>query len=476
MTKNDLSLNCLMYIEPTLLYSIFFGVVVASVVRYLTRDIVLHGNEGEETENEGEGEETENGSIRTKSIEGWVKFVRKQGNKMFIELYDGYVMTQVMVSGKGTKQLGKEIFPQTTLKVEGSYHLDDRSKSGDEIRCGPEGVTIIGKSDPDFESAFNTESGRHVLHDKRHLVLRGERGEDEYRLIEMFRKRDQLEDRISNFFTYSSATKVSPPTLVQGQVEGGATLFEVHFHGGQKAYLTQSSQLYLETCLPLFRNVYCLEYSYRAEKSKTPRHLLEFKHLEAEFAFIDFEKLLCNIENMVRFVSNDYWQTSQDRFRCMTYHSVIELLNEKLGKSLKIGDDLTDATERELMEYIGEPLFVTHFPSQMKAFYMKRVHLDGIEEELTESVDLLLPGVGEVVGGSMRIEDHDELLEAMKKSGITDPENYEYYTDQRKYGSCPHGGYGMGLERLMVSMKDVFHAPTVQECCLYPRYTGRCKP
>lgn len=287
--------------------------------------------------------------------------------------------------------------------------------------------------------------------------------------------------------------EVTPPCLVQTQVEGGATLFKLDYYG-QPAFLTQSSQLYLETCLPSLGDVFCIQESFRAENSHTRRHLSEYTHLEAEIAFVTFEDLMNHIEDVIcKTVDtlladpasaalikqlNPKFQAPARPFRRMSYVDAIAWLNEHKvqhpeedaeGNTIKyddkgnvttdgtgspkmvdhkVGDDIAEAAERYMTDVIGTPIFLHGFPAELKAFYMKKVPGEPGKEGgpvYTESCDLLMPNVGEIVGGSMRIADMEELLAAYRREGI-DPEPYYWFTDQRKYGTCEHGGYGLGVE------------------------------
>jgi asparaginyl-tRNA synthetase len=238
----------------------------------------------------------------------------------------------------------------------------------------------------------------------------------------------------------------------------------------EQAYLTQSSQLYLETCLPSLGDVFCIQESFRAEKSLTRRHLSEYTHIEAELAFITFDNLLEHLEEMICRTIDHVWSDPQIRafiqelneeanreekkrferkevseikhyefkppqrpFRRMKYVEAIEWLNEhgilnEEGQPHKFGDDIAEAAERKMTDIINTPIFLTHFPVEIKAFYMKK---DPQDPRVTESVDCLMPGVGEIVGGSMRMEDLEELFAAYKREGIpADP--YYWFTDQRK--------------------------------------------
>lgn len=271
-------------------------------------------------------------------------------------------------------------------------------------------------------------------------------------------------------------------------MEGGSTLFKFNYFG-EEAYLTQSSQLYLETCIPALGNVYCIAQSYRAESSHTRRHLSEYTHIEGELPFITFDELLDALEDLVcdtaqRIIDSKYGQLVYDvnpdfkipkrPFKRMDYTDALVYLKEhdirkEDGTYFEFGDDIPEAPERKMTDMIGEPILLCRFPREMKSFYMQPTPED---ENLTESVDLLLPNVGEIIGGSMRIHDESVLDEGFKREGIS-PENYYWYVDQRKYGTTPHGGYGLGLERYLMW---VLQCNNIRETCLYPRTADRCKP
>ncbi|KAI7960345.1 hypothetical protein MJO29_005413 [Puccinia striiformis f. sp. tritici] len=432
----------------------------------------------------------ENRNVKVR-VFGWVHRLRSQKGLIFIVLRDGTGFLQCVLTGKLA-----QTYDAITLTVESTIELTGKVVELPEGKSASEGHelqvdwwNVVGKAPGDSE-AFNNqiseESGVDTLADRRHLVIRGETASSVLKL------RSALLDAFRKSYSKLSMIEVTPPCMVQTQVEGGSTLFEFGYYG-EKAYLTQSSQLYLETCLPSLGDCFCIQESFRAEKSKTRRHLSEYTHLEGELAFLTFDELLTHIEELIcstltilledpkmkKIIEslNPSFKYPSRPFKRMEYVEAIAWLNERgIEKSVEDGggpfthsDDIPEAPERLMTDTIGEPIFLINFPKEIKAFYMKRIPDN---PNFTESVDVLMPGVGEIVGGSMRMTGYNELLDAYKNAGISaDP--YYWYTDQRKYGTCEHGGYGLGVERFLAWLLG---RPHVRECSLYPRYTSRCTP
>jgi asparaginyl-tRNA synthetase len=415
---------------------------------------------------------------------GWVHRLRTQGKLIFLVVRDGTGFLQVVVQGALTQTVAAlTVRREATVVVVGPVHADERAPGG--VEMAADFWDLIGNAPADFESIVSKDSSPDLLLDYRHLVLRGENA------AAVIHVRDYLTRAVRDHFFANDVHEVVCPTLVQTQCEGGATLFKMDYYG-QNAYLTQSSQLYLETCLSSIGDVFCIQSSYRAERSKGPRHLTEFTHIEAEYAFIDFNELMNRIEALVvdsieRLLAspagdiirkrNPKFDALRRGFRRLPYSEAIEFCNEH--KILKdpdhpeelfvFGDDIPELAERKMVDLIGEPTFMTMFPAEMKAFYMQKCPED---RRLTESCDLLVPGVGEIVGGSMRMDKVDELLAAYEANQLN-PAPYYWYVDQRRYGTCPHGGFGLGTERLVRWILDI---PHIRDTCLYPRLLERCTP
>ncbi|KAF2268454.1 asparaginyl-tRNA synthetase [Lojkania enalia] len=421
---------------------------------------------------------------------GRVHRERKQKELVFITLRDGYGFMQVIFSGilaksydilTLTRETSIEVLGELREVPPGAKAPNNRELHADYFRIHDIWKAAGGEEAITNRVSKDTEHA--TLLDLRHLTLRGEHAS------KVIIVRDAVEYAFNQVYRELRLRKVSPPALVQTQVEGGATLFKFHYYN-EEAFLTQSSQLYLETCLPSMGDVYCIEKSFRAEKSLTRRHLAEYTHIEAELDFITFDDLLDHLELvMCRVLEvtmadpvikqyiidlNPEFQMPERPFKRMKYSEAIDWLVEhnipnEDGEPHNFGDDIAEAAERRMTDIINRPIFLTHFPVEIKAFYMQK---DKEDLRVTESVDCLMPGVGEIVGGSMRMDNNEELLAAFARENI-DPSAYYWYTDQRKYGSSPHGGYGLGLERFLAWLCKQH---TVRDCCLYPRYFGRCKP
>lgn len=422
------------------------------------------------------------------SVQGWVHRLRLQKGLAFITLRDGTGYLQAVLSGDLAKaRITQELTLESTVSIKGVINKLPEGKSapgGVELKADYYEVVGLAPSGEDsFTNKVQEKADPSLLLDQRHLTMRGES------LSAVLRVRAALLGSIRKFFATEGLLEVTPPCMVQSQVEGGSTLFKMDYYG-QEAYLTQSSQLYLETCLPALGDVYCIQESFRAEKSHTRRHLSEYTHIESELAFIDFGDLLHHLEKLITTVVrevtedpiagalikqlNPDFKVPEMPFIRMEYIHALDWLNEhgipnEDGEKFKFGDDIAEAAERKMVDTINKPILLIRFPAEIKSFYMKRCADD---PRVTESVDVLMPNVGEVTGGSMRIEDYDELVAAIKREKLN-LDDYYWFVDQRKYGTCPHGGYGLGTERILAWLCDRF---TVRDCSLYPRFTGRCKP
>jgi asparaginyl-tRNA synthetase len=419
---------------------------------------------------------------------GRVHRLRQQKDVIFLTLTDGYGQLQCVFTGDLIRTYAAlTLTLETSLSIYGEMRpVPPQQRAPLDRELHADFFNIIGVAAGDKEAIttrVQKDADPQTLYDNRHLVLRGDTASS------VLKVRSGTLRAFRQTFHENRLLEVTPPCMVQTQVEGGSTLFSFDYYG-QTAYLTQSSQLYLETCLPSLGDVFCVAPSFRAEKSLTRRHLSEYTHIEGELDFITFADLLEHLEKIICRVIEILFQDPQMAalvkelnpgfkppsrpFKRMKYADAIDWLVEhdipnEDGQPHAFGDDIAEAAERKMTDILNVPVFLTHFPVEIKAFYMKK---DDSDRRVTESVDVLMPGVGEIVGGSMRMENYDELMEAYQREGIGS-EPYYWYTDQRKYGTSAHGGYGLGLERFLAWMCG---RHTVRECCLYPRFTGRCTP
>ncbi|PVU97920.1 hypothetical protein BB561_000176 [Smittium simulii] len=422
-------------------------------------------------------------------VPGWVHRLRVQGKDfMFIVLRDGTGILQCILADRLC-----HTFDAITLTLESTVMLYGVLNEVPEGKSAPGGHElivdyweIIAKAPGGSEAVtnkVNSESDPSVMYTQRHLVIRSDTHSATLKL------RSYVLKAFRTHFDSIGYLEVTPPCLVQTMVEGGSTLFSLPYYG-ETAYLTQSSQLYLESCVPAMGSVYTISESYRAEKSNTRRHLSEYSHCEIEAGFIDFNDLLNIIENMICGVTdillndpvsaafikqlNPDFEAPQRPFMRMRYSDAIIWLNEhgikrEDGQDFEFGDDIPESPERLMTDTINRPIMLTHFPGPIKSFYMPK---DKEDPRVTESVDLLMPNVGEIVGGSMRISNYIDMIAAFKSAGLA-PENYYWYLDLSKYGAFPHGGLGLGIERFIAWIANRY---TIRECCLYPRFPGRCQP
>lgn len=384
---------------------------------------------------------------------GRVHHLRSQKDVTFVTLKDGYGYMQCVFTGQLTKTYAAMTLTlETSVEIKGQLMaLPAGAHAPLNRELHADFFSVIGAAAGDKDAITNKvqqDADNQTLMDNRHLVLRGDNAS------QVMKVRAAVLRAFRQGYEEARCLEVTPPAIVQTSVEGGATLFSFNYYG-QTAYLTQSSQLYLETCLPSMGDVFSICPSFRAEKSLTRRHLSEYTHIEAELDFITFDDLLNHIETLlVRVIEivladpliagyvknlNPEFQRPTTPFKRLKYADAITWLNEHniLNEDVEegeqprphvFGDDIAEAAERKMTDILNVPILLTHFPHEIKSFYMQR---DADDKRVTESVDVLMPGVGEIVGGSMRIYDLQELMDGFKRHGIP-PEPYFWYTDQRR--------------------------------------------
>jgi len=414
------------------------------------------------------------------TIKGWLSNRRSSGKIHFLILRDGSGFIQGVMSKAA---VGDEMFKaadhlsqETSVIVTGTARADTRAPSGYEIDV--QHLEVVGESH-DFPITPK-EHGVDYLLDRRHLWIRSERQ------TAILRIRHEVINAVRDFFNARGFILTDTPIFTPAACEGTTTLFPVEYIDDQKAYLTQSGQLYLESTAMALGRVYSFGPTFRAEKSKTRRHLTEFWMVEPEMAYAGLDDVMDLAEDLVvavvaRVLENrrreltiierdiSKLESVQKPFPRISYDDAVKTLQSK-GLPIEWGGDFGGPDETVLSEQYDRPVLVHRYPSAVKAFYMKP---DPLRPELALGVDVLAPeGYGEIIGGGERLADLDLLLERIKAHNLPQ-EAFEWYLDLRRYGSVPHGGFGMGIERLVAWICKLEH---VRETIPYPRMLYRLYP
>lgn len=410
---------------------------------------------------------------------GWIKRKRELKKKIFIILRDESSEIQCIadlsdLDEKTVKECERATI-ESSVYVKGKLCTDQRAPGNVELNISS--LEIVGLAE-DFpiQEDYSTE----YLLDVRHLWLRSSKMRDTLKV------RETVFEAFREFMKEKNCTGVQGPSFVSGMVEGAMTLFKVPYFG-KKIFLTQSSQFYLEALMYSLGNVYAIGPNFRAEKSKTRRHLTEFWHAEVELPWIGLEKIIDFEEEMIKFIVKKTIEqrekellslgrkpaslkpTIEKKFKRMTYKKTLKKAKKKFPH-LKNGSDFGEKEQRELTKKMSVPLIITHYPASLKPFY-HRPDPDKPEQILCN--DLLAPeGYGEIIGSGERTWKKDVLLKRMKAQNIN-PEPYEWYIDLRKYGSVPHAGFGLGLDRLVSWLVKAEH---IREVIPFPRTINRFYP
>jgi asparaginyl-tRNA synthetase len=408
------------------------------------------------------------------TVRGWVYRKREGKELIFLLIRDSTGVIQSTI--KKTSPCwsdAQKLTIESSLSLEGTAKVDNRAPGGFEISSDK--VKIIGLAET---FPISKDKSEEFIRDMRHLWLRSRR------MNLVMKVRAEVLEAAREYFKSQSYTEVSPPMFISAAVEGGSTLFALKYFE-QELYLTQSSQLYLEILMYSLENVYCIAPSFRAEKSRTIRHLTEYWHIEGEWSFADMDDLMKFEEGLMAHVCKvisekcqkefkelganiDKLKAVQAPFPRITYKEAIERLKPK-NPSLTWGSDLGYEDEKILAEEFSKPFFVYDYPTSIKAFYCK-TYKD--QHEVAMSVDMMVPRIGEISTGGAREDNKENLIQRMKEQGLK-PEDYEWYLDLRRYGTVPHVGFGMGLERLLVWMLDL---ENIIDAIPFPRTTRRFYP
>ena len=419
----------------------------------------------------------------TVEIAGWLYNLRKSGKIVFPLLRDGSgIMQCVAVKANLDEALFEELknlTQESSLVLRGKIRAEQRAPGGYELDVeGAEVLQRVPESDP--YPITPKEHGVDFLMDHRHLWLRSKRQHA------ILRVRAEVIKAVRDYFDSHGFTLVDTPIFTPAACEGTTTLFEVNYFDEEKVYLTQSGQLYNEATAMAFGKTYCFGPTFRAEKSKTRRHLTEFWMVEPEMAYATLEDVKQVAEQLVVFVVGrvlenrrsdladlerdiSKLETIKGPFHRMSYDdAVIEL--QKKGSEIQWGGDFGGADETLITEGLDRPLMVDRYPTQVKAFYFQP---DAERPELALGVDVIAPeGYGEIIGGGQRIHDLDLLLKRLEEHSLP-KEAFNWYLDLRKYGSVPHAGFGMGIERFVAWMCGLEH---IRETIAFPRMLYRTRP
>jgi asparaginyl-tRNA synthetase len=414
------------------------------------------------------------------TIKGWLYNIRSSGKLLFPQIRDGSGIIQGVVFKKAVSpeiwQGFESLTQESSIIIRGCPRAEPRAPNGYEIDITDLQILQIAESYP----ITPKEHGIEFLMDNRHLWLRSRR---QHAILKV---RAEIIRAVRDFFDGNGFTLCDTPIFTPAACEGTTTLFECDYFDDEKAYLTQSGQLYNEATAMAFGKVYCFGPTFRAEKSKTRRHLTEFWMVEPEMAYAELGDVMVLAEQFITFIIGRVLENRMEELKVLErdiskltgiappfprlhYDDAAHMLKEG-GLNFEYGGDLGAPDETFLSEKYDKPLMVHHYPTQVKAFYMET---DAERPDLSLSVDILAPeGYGEVIGGGQRMASLEKLRTRIAEHGL--PESaFDWYLDLRKYGSVPHAGFGMGIERCVTWLCGIEH---VRETIPFPRMLYRLKP
>jgi len=415
------------------------------------------------------------------TIQGWMENKRGNGKMYFLQLRDGTGFMQgVTVAGEASEkamEAAEKLTMESSVRVTGK--ISQHPKKEDVFELQVSEIEIVQLCEEEYPIS-KKEHGPDFLLNKRHLWLRSKKQ------WAIQRVRNTIINATYEYFSDNDFIKIDSPILTPNACEGTTELFELDYFDEGSAYLSQSGQLYIEAAIMSHGNVFDFGPVFRAEKSKTRRHLTEFWMMDAEMAFCDHEDslkvqegLVCHIVEKVleknikelEILDRDIEALKKVKapFIRKTHAEVVAELRE-MGSAIGEKDDLGADDETMLTKKYDKPIFVEKYPAEVKSFYMKR---DPENPSVALCADLLAPeGYGEVIGGSQREENYDVLMERIKEHDL-DPKTFDWYLDLRKFGAVPHSGFGYGLERLVCWMTGIHH---IRETIPFPRMISRLTP
>lgn len=413
------------------------------------------------------------------AVRGWVYRERGSNALKFLIIRDASNVIQCVLDKKNFEKQWPEIDKvqvEASVEIEGEIKEDKRAPTGFEIQV--EKFKLVGESN---EFPINKDLNEELLGDRRHLWLRSRK------MTSILKIRDTVLDAMREHWHKKGFYEYHSPSILGMQCEGGSTLFKVDYFG-KPLYLAQTWQLHAEPGIFALEKIFTIQPSFRAEKSKTSRHLTEFWHAEMEAAWADFEYLQDDAEELIKHIVQKVLEKNEEelkilerdasklkpilkkKFPRITYDEALKILKEKKDLKVEWGKDLRTIEEDALSELYDTPVIVTRYPKIVKAFYMKE---DPENPKVVLGFDMIAPEhYGEIVGASQREESIEKLKENLESQG-ENPENYEFYFDTRRYGSVPHGGYGMGVERVIAWLCGL---DTIKDTMPFPRTMTRYYP
>ena len=414
------------------------------------------------------------------SLRGWVYRERKQKEVIFIVLRDASNIIQCVV--KKDKVSKKEwdgankILIESSVELEGTLKEDKRAPTNYELQVSKLNIIHLAEKFP-----ITKDQSPEFLLDIRHLSLRSRK------LTNVLKVRSTVFKAIHDYFRSLGYYEYHSPCFTPNAAEGGSTLFKVNYFG-KEVYLTQTWQLYAEAGIFALEKIYTIAPSFRAEKSKTSRHLTEYWHAEVETAWQHFPELLDLAEGLIKYIIKTVLKENKKelellgrdikklepvinkKFPRIKYEDALKILKDKAKMIIPYGKDMRTGEEDALSKLYDIPIFITHYPKEIKAFYMKE---DDKDKNVVLGSDLVAPeGYGEIIGASEREIDLKELIRKLKAQG-EDPERYSWYLDTRRYGSVPHAGFGLGVERVIAWVCGL---DNIKDAIPFPRTMLRYKP
>ncbi|MEA3378128.1 MAG: asparagine--tRNA ligase [Nanoarchaeota archaeon] len=413
-------------------------------------------------------------------LKGWVYRERKSKKIVFVILRDSSEIIQCIIKKDSVNnkawEIASNILVESSLNLTGEIKKDERAPTGYEVQVKE--LELVGSSEV---FPITKDQSKEFLADSRHLWLRSRK------LTAILKIRSTVFGAIHEYFRGQGFYEFQSPIFQSTQCEGGSTLFEVNYYG-KPVYLAQTWQLYAEAGIFSLENIYCIAPSFRAEKSKTSRHLTEYWHAEMEMAWCNFKDIQDQGENLIKFVIKTVLEKNtkelellkrnikklkpslEKPFPRITYDEAIKILKEKNNLKLAWGKDLRTLEEDELTKNFDTMVIVTHYPKAVKAFYMKE---EPKNPKVVLGCDFIAPeGYGEIIGASQREHEIEKIKQRLIEEG-EDLANYEFYLDTRRYGSIPHGGFGLGVERLI---SWICGLETIKDAIAFPRTMVRIKP